>query len=84
MVDIYHLIADIWVARDSYIYKLENRAKPSHIYLIIGAKNVQNVKWIKPSGMNWQQLQQKFSSRQYKALLFKPLSFMLAQMILSK
>ena len=54
IVDMYHLIADVWVAGDSYISKLEKRAKTRHIHSSLGA---QNVKWIEQPGLNWLQLQ---------------------------
>ena len=56
MVDMYHLIADVWVAGDSFISILEKRAKTRHIHSL-GAQSVQNVKRIEQPGIKWLQLQ---------------------------
>ena len=52
MINVYYLIADVWVAGDSNISKLEKLAKARHIHSDLCAQNVQNVKWIKQPGMN--------------------------------
>ena len=50
---------------DSYINRLEARAKVRQLKRTVGASKVQNVKWMGQGGMKWQQLLPKI---QYAAL----------------
>lgn len=51
-----HLITDVWVAGDSYITRLEERAYNRRIQSNLGASNVQMVHWIHEPGMHWPRL----------------------------